>query len=135
MNIGDYFRQGACFLDELFVETTGRKIIDRLTNVKLRAIYELPRSDSAPTAFGIDHPDEMEAEFAFERTVRRLGRTPQFGDIFVDCHGDAWSIIGKRRNDDHYRGLNRLVLILSRYIESATTGPKVVNPEAPPVSK
>ena len=124
MHLGDLFRWGACALDELFVENTGRPFTQLEGGVELRGIYELPALSSAPQFFGIDGPDEMDVELGYHTTLRKLKRPPQIAEKFVDLVGQTWIVINRWRKDDMVRGQNRLVLTVQRYQESVTAGGK-----------
>lgn len=124
MHVGDMFRWAACRLDELFVENTGRPFTHLETGTELRGIYELPEGSAAPKVFGLDSPDEMDVELGYFTTLDKLKTVPKIGDKFVDLLKQTWVVFNRRRKDDMVRGQNRLVLTVTRYQESVTTGGK-----------
>ncbi len=124
MNIGDYVRSGICYLDELFVEATGRSFIHIDKGVRLIGVYQLPPKSTAPRLFGLDEPDEMEVELGYKTTKKKLGELPKLVDKFIDFNGDKWVVNDMHRLDGKVKGQNRLVLTVCRYQETVISSPQ-----------
>jgi hypothetical protein len=130
INFGDMFRNFACNVDEMFVESTGRPLMYYELHhpydvekpkaykppVSLRGFYEIPLSGNG--VFG----DEMDVEVGYKTTIQKISTVVAPGDMVIDCAGNKWVVVQCNRNDDNIRGQNRLVLTVQRFQESITAG-------------